>query len=64
MNEAGRIKSEKLRKQQYKEDYARSLDSQRVVWDEAAVERKRLHGRMCWEQRIKLRFIKIYEEEK
>ena len=34
MDRARRIRSEKLRENQYKEEYARSLEGKRVEWDE------------------------------
>ena len=42
MDGARRIRSEKLRKHKYSEEYARSLDGKRIEWDgENNVERMR-----------------------
>ena len=34
VNGAGRIRSERLKEYQYKEEYVRALDSMKVKWDE------------------------------
>ena len=55
VDEARRIRSEKLRENQYREEYARSLESKRVKWDGKSIVEH------MWEQ-VNRRMVKSVKE--
>ena len=55
VDETSRIRSEKLRENQYREEYARSLESKRVKWDGKSIVEH------MWEQ-VNRRMVKSAKE--